>query len=155
MESKDIEAYYKQIGEDSAYTFKGLYKTHDNLRMENLILVIIAFALSVLSIVQIELIKSFVNIMAAISIIVTAIIMQRSTEYQKIGSYAKLANDYKTLYDKAYKGYLTKNYDNFDLIENETILLRSKTIELPISRRAYKKTKKVISKEMNLNWIYE
>lgn len=146
----------QRLGEDLAYTFKGLYKMHDYLKCQYEILLMSSFVISIIVINDISFfgIESIINkLLSIIGVLIAGYMLFKKQEYEKIQGYALLANDIKNLYDKIEKKYLNneKIDDSFLILSND---LKSKTDVYNISNKSYKKVKETIHSEMSLEWIY-
>jgi len=144
----------KRIGEDCAYTFKGLHKTADILELEYKLYLIIPIAFSIISLGFSEDIPILIlKVLAVTSLISTCYLIINQKEYEKITAYRKLANEYKKIYDKVENNFHKDNFDNIDEIQKEKDELSNNRNELTIISKAYEKTKNTIQQEMNLDWL--
>lgn len=149
-----LNLYLKKRGEDVAFTFKGLYKMHDSLKKEQLVITVICFVCSALPVFDIVYNIFFLKILSFLAMGSSVWLLHRNSEYQKIENYAKLANEFKSIYDYINRIYLIKS-EEFDIekLDKDIKALNKKTQDLPISKRQYSNVKKTIKSEMDLEWI--
>jgi hypothetical protein len=146
----------QRLGEDLAYTFKGLYKMHDYLKFEYESLIIGSFIVGVYLISDIKIfgIEFIVNkVLSIVSVCIAGYMLFKKQEYEKIQGYALLANNIKNLYDIIEKKYLN-NEELDDSIYEQARELKAKTDVYNISGKSYIKVKDTIDDEMDLEWIY-
>ena len=146
----------KELGEDAAYTFKGLYKTADWLRLEFKILVLITllFSLIILGFGD-NIPDTWSKILSITALIASIWLLINQGKYEKVKDYMRLANQFKNLYDKIRNSYYSGHFKNIPDFQNEMVKLRRKTHKYPIGKIARWWSKYVIKDEMNLEWIYK
>lgn len=152
----------QRLGEDVAYTFKGLYKTADSIDFLYNIFLIIPVILSVLCLgFEENLPHWIIKIVSCLSLIAVFILLFKKKYFSenKIERYRKLANEYKDIYDEIESYYYSCNENedinkNIDSIMNKISKLRQKTVELPINILGRFLSKRKINEEMDLGWIY-
>lgn len=152
----------QRLGEDTAYTFKGLYKTADSLGFLYNIFLIIPIILSILCLgFEANLPHWIIKIVSCLSLIAVFILLFKKNDFSenKIERYRELANEYKEIYDEIECYYHDCNEKKdigkiIDSIMNGISKLRQKTVELPINILGRFLSKRKINKEMDLDWIY-
>ncbi len=148
------EKILQRIGEDTAYTFKGLHKTADILQFQYKLYLIVPIIFSIISLgFSNDFNETLLKILAVISLISTCCVIINQKEYEKITSYRKLANDYKKIYDEAENNFHNKIFDKSNEIQIKKDILSNDRNELTIIDKAYNKTKTTINAEMNLDWL--
>jgi len=144
----------QRIGEDTAYTFKGLHKTADWLSLEYKIYLTMPI---IFSIIALGFDNNFnaltLKILAVLSLVFTFFILKNQNEYEKINTYRQLANKYKNLYDKVEMYYYAEKEVNLIDLQNEKIKYSKELNKHSISFIGRFCSKKVIEQEMNLIWI--
>ncbi len=96
----------QELGEDAAYTFKGLYKTADWLRLEYKILLFITLSFSIIVLgFDDSLPGLWVKILSVMALIASVWLLINQKEYEKVEDYMRLADKYKNLFDRI-KEYL-------------------------------------------------
>lgn len=150
----ELNQYLKNRGENIAFTFKGLYKMHDFLKKEQTIATSICFicsSLPIFGIIQNTFVLKLISFLAMSS---TVWLLHRNSEYQKIENYSKLANEFKFIYDFIHRTYLMGNSEiDIQKLDEDIAVLNQKTCGLPISKFQYKKVRREIRNEMDLEWI--
>ena len=150
----DKEIYLKRLAEDCAYTFKGLYKTADWLKLEYKLYLAVPIIFSIVSFGFEEIMSPLaLKLLAVLSMIFTSLALINQEEYNKIEKYTKLANKYKTLYDEIEADYHKRNFDNIDIYKQKIQKLREKTSKYPINLIGRWWSKKRIEDEMDLAWL--
>lgn len=146
----------QELGEDTAYTFKGLYKTADCLRLEHKILLFITLSFSIMILGFDDKLPNLVTkILSVIALISSIWLLVNQKEYEKVEGYMRLADKYKNLFDKIRNTYYSNNFENIEAFQQEMNDLREKSHSYPIGKIARWWSKRVIKKEMNLEWIYK
>lgn len=152
METK--EKILQRMGEDVAYTFKGLHKTGDDLQFKSKMYLVVPTIFSIVTLgFSEELNEMFLKLLAIISLIATCCLVINQKEYEKITSYRKLANEFKKLYDNLENDFYNNSDKNVEKLQSLKDELITKVNEYPISNKAYKKVQKTIKTEMNLEWL--
>ncbi len=159
------QAYKKElqrIGEDAAYTFKGLYKTSDSLGFIYNIFLIIPISFSILCLGFDKYLPSWLlKIASCFSLISAFILLLNKKNYSedRIEKYRILANEFKDIYNDV-EGYYYSfdeskpTTENIRNIKTKMKKLRIETAKLPINIIGRFISKKKIKEEMNLDWIY-
>ena len=141
----------KNMGENLAFTAKGLFKTADILKLEYKILLSISILFSLLGL-AFDIDATWVKILGVISIFATIYILINENNQHKVSEFMKLGNDYLTLYDEVEKHY----YNGVESLPEELYkrkeILQEKTSLYNISILAKIWVDKTIYKEMNLDW---
>jgi len=151
---QDKEIYLKRLAEDCAYTFKGLYKTADWLKLEYKLYLAVPIIFSIVSLGFEEMISSFpLKILAVLSMVLTSLALMHQEEYTKIEKYTQLANNYKSLYDEIEADYHKRDFENIDGYQQKVKELREQTSKYPINMIGRWWSKKRIESEMDLKWI--
>ena len=161
MSNQTCKKKLQRLGEDAAYTFKGLYKTADSLGFLYNIFLIIPIILSILCLgFEANLPDWIIKIVSCLSLIAVLILLFKKSDFSesKIERYRKLANEYKEIYDEIECCYYDCNErkdikKNIDSIMDRISKLRQKTVELPINILGRFLSKRNIQKEMDLGWI--
>ena len=148
--------YLQRLGEDCAYTFKGLFKTADWLKLEYKLYLAVPIIFSIVSLGFEDMIPAFwLKVMAVLSMIFTSIALMHQSEYEKIEAYMKLGNDFKTLYDDIESDFYRDDISRIEEFKERIERLRKKTTEFPINIMGRFWAKNKIEKEMNLEWLKE
>ncbi|MDY0178158.1 MAG: hypothetical protein RBR85_02860 [Bacilli bacterium] len=146
----------QRIGEDTAYTFKGLHKTADWLNIEYKIYLTLPIVFSIIVLGFDDYFGSFtLKVIAVVSLVFTFMVIKNQNEYEKINTYRQLADKYKCLHDKAETYYYEDNEINLIELQNTKANYSKELNEHPISMIGRFWSKKVIEEEMNLKWIKE
>ena len=144
----------KKHGINSAYTFKGLIKEADSIRMEYTFFHVIPI---ILSVVMLGFSKEWTfvvtQIMSCFIVCCCVVSLIYRERYKKVDGYIDLANAVKIFYDRVESMYLSSTYNDIDSLENEYANLIKKTNKYPISIMGRTWSKFRIRKEMNLNWL--
>jgi hypothetical protein len=146
----------RNIGEDCAYSFKGLYKQSDWMEKSIRIYVFAPLLSSILFLVAPTLAQStFGTMLSVITLIFSIIMLTKRNQTESIVGYRDLANQFKEIYEQAELMYHSKNYDNEQikkLVEKKSEL-NTNTSRFPISGIARIWSKLVIKHEMNIDWL--
>ena len=145
----------QELGEDAAYTFKGLYKTADWLRLECKILLFITLLFSIIILGFDNSSSIYTKILSIVALIASVWLLVNQKEYEKVEDYMRLADEYKNLFDEIRNTYYSKDLKNIKDLQQKINNLRKKSHEYPIGKIARWWSEIVIKKEMNLGWIYE
>jgi uncharacterized membrane protein (DUF106 family) len=161
MSNQTCKKKLQKLGEDTAYTFKGLYKTADSLGFLYNILLTIPIILSILCLgFEANLPHWIMKIVSCLSLIAVFILLFKKNDFSesKIEKYRKVANEYKEIYDEIECYYHDcdekKDIEKIDSIMRRISRLRQKTVELPINILGRFLSKRKINEEMDLDWIY-
>jgi len=162
MSNQTYKKELQKLGEDTAYTFKGLYKTADSLGFLYNIFLVIPAIFSVLclgfgTILPYWMIKTI----SCLSLIAVLILLFKKDNFSKdkIEKYRKLANEYKEIYDNIEHYYINYNQEknikkSIDNVRININKVRQKTTKLPINILGRFLSKRKINEEMDLDWIY-
>lgn len=144
----------QRIGEDTAYTFKGLHKTADWLSVEYKIYLTVPIIFSIIALGFDDYFNNLtLKIIAVLSLIFTFLILKNQNEYEQINAYRQLADKYKNIYDKVEIYYYDNKEVNLIDLQNEKIKCSKELNKHNISFIGRFWSKKVIDNEMNLLWI--
>lgn len=144
----------KRLGEDTAYTFKGLMKTADwyDLIYNGLVLIPLAFGLVSLGF---DIPKAWDKAIAIISILASIFLLAEGDLLKRAEKYRDLGNRYKELYDEIEHAYYDVECIKNNVFIARSAALRSETSKLPIAPVGRWLAKKNIFKEMDLKWLSE
>ena len=153
MEGKDLRIL-QRLGEDTAYTFKGLYKEADWLEHKYRFYLVIPVVSSIVSLVFDEqLPELFTRILAVFSLVLLFLALFEQKRLESVDSYRGLANEIKAIYDQAENAFhLNESLDCGHLREQWNVL-RKQTQRYPIGPVGRYWSQKRISTEMNLSWL--
>lgn len=144
----------KRLGEDTAYTFKGLYKESDWLELKYKLYLSIPIIFSIVSLgFDQEINPLYLKILAVASLIFTVLVLLGQKRYENIDSYRKVADEVKIIYDKSEKYFVLEEVDQYEELSKEWENLRKKMVTLPVGVIGRKLSKIRIKKEMNLSWL--
>ena len=148
----------QRLGEDTAYTFKGLYKESDWLkyRYQFYLSVPIVFSLITLGFDQemLELSSGLsIKILTVISLIFIFLALLGQKRFESVDSYRRLADEIKTIYDLAEEAYSLKETKNYSELREQWNILRKQTQKYPIGAIGRYLSKRKIKTEMNLSWL--
>lgn len=152
--NKNNRKILQRLGEDVAYTYKGLYKTSDWLEYGYKILLFLPLIYSMFSLVF-DLKGGFIKFVGCLTLLATFWVLIHKSEYTKIKGYRELANDFKKIYDELEIKYYKYEFEDVEKIKEKIDELRRKTSEYPISLIGRIWTVLTIKKEMDLSWIYQ
>lgn len=145
---------FQRLGEDTAYTFKGLYKKSDLLEFKYRLYLSIPIIFSIVSLgFDQEISGSYLKGIAVASLVFTMFALIEQKNFEKSNSYRSVADDVKILYDRAEAFYLQDKFDAYNKLQLEWENLRRELSDFPIGNYAYWRTKKTIKTEMNLAWL--
>ncbi len=148
------EIHLKRLAEDCAYTFKGLYKTADWLKLEYKLYLAVPIIFSIISLGFEDMMSPFtLKLMAVLSMVFTSLALMNQEEYTKIEKYMQLANEYKTIYDELESAYHKRDFKSLDTYREKIKKLREKTSKYPINMIGRLWSKNRIKDEMDLEWI--
>jgi hypothetical protein len=143
----------QKIGRDTAHTFKGLYKTADWLEFTQKWLLLIPIVLSLAVLIFEAFIPTFaVKVLILVSLVITVYVILTQREYDKIQDLRRLANEFKTVYDKSFMKYSRNDDGDLEELLEEEDRLRIQTAALPISWVGNLLCRLLIDKEMDLDW---
>ncbi|EGR0930945.1 hypothetical protein ACKOZB_004644 [Vibrio parahaemolyticus] len=144
----------RRLGEDAAYTFKGLHKHADWLDQKYKLYLSLPIIFSIISIgFDEEMPALFLKLIAVIALVGSALALIDQKDFEKSSGYRELADYIKNLYDKVEAAYLLEDPAQYSVLSQEWLELRKQFKDYPIGKRAYKKTQKRIKQEMNLSWL--
>ncbi len=152
--NENEKALIKRLGEDTAYTFKGLHKQADWSDKKYKLYLSVPIIFSIISLGFDEEITSLaLKGIAVLSLIVTVLALMDQKEFEKSNGYRELADKIKYIYDKSERYFSLEDFSQYEILCNEWDLIRKDLKDYPIGSFAYKRTKKVINQEMNLSWL--
>lgn len=143
----------KQLAEDVAYTFKGLYKTSDLIEIFYNFSLITSIILGLILIafrIEIE-IAQMVSIFA---LFLTLLPLIYQNYVKKVSHYRILANKFKDIYDEIRRRNNNGNFKTSDLLKGIS-KIRQQTSDYPINFIAKIWVTRTIDKEMDLGWLRE
>ena len=144
----------QRLGEDTAYTFKGLYKESDWLEYKYRLYLSISVIFPIVSLVfDQELSRLFIKILAVISLISIFLALLGQKRFECVDSYRCLADQIKTIYDQAEEAYFLEETENYGELREQWDILRQQTQKCPIGIIGRYLSKRKIKKEMNLSWL--
>ncbi|MCG3734662.1 hypothetical protein [Vibrio cincinnatiensis] len=144
----------RRLGEDSAYTFKGLHKQADLLDRKYKLYLSLPIIFSIVAIGFNEEIPSLIlKLIAVVALTGSVLALIEQKDFENSGGYRELADQVKNLYEKIEVSYHLDDFSNFASLSTEWSELRKSFKDYPIGSRAYKLTQKNIKKEMNLGWL--
>ncbi|MBW7877532.1 MAG: hypothetical protein H3C47_16265 [Candidatus Cloacimonetes bacterium] len=144
----------RRLGEDAAYTFKGLHKQADWLILRYKICLCVPIVFSIVSLGFDDVFNGYVlKCLATVSLIasVFALIWQR--DFEKSRGYRELADKIKIVYDRAEAAFCKESLNEYDELLTMWSDLRQQLKDFPIESWAYRKAQKTIKQEMNLTWL--
>jgi len=149
-----MEVALKNLAEDAAYTFKGLYKTADALRITYKVYVLfpVLFSLCILGFPDV-LTQGEEKLFSIICIFFGFLLFYNQKKYELIPKYHRIANRYKTIYDRLMIAHNEEKKTDFDEVRSELEKLREETPECEINCIGRYWAKFKINKEMNLDWL--
>lgn len=154
MMNENEKSIIKRLGEDTAYTFKGLHKQADWSEKKYKLYLSIPIIFSIISLgFGEEIIPLALKGIAVLSLVVTVLALMDQKEFEKSSRYRELADKIKCLYDKTERCFALDDFSQHESLFSEWDLIRNDLRDYPISPLAYKRTQKTIKKEMNLIWL--
>jgi hypothetical protein len=145
---------FQRLGEDTAYTFKGLYKKSDLLEFKYRLYLSIPIIFSIVSLgFDQEIPGYYLKGIAVASLVFTMFALIEQKNFEKSSSYRSVADDVKILYDRAEALYLQDKFDAYNELQLKWENLRRELSDFPIGGYAYWRTTKTIKTEMNLAWL--
>ena len=144
----------KRLGEDTAYTFKGLYKESDWLEWRYRLYLSVPIVMSIVSLVFSQALPELgVKILSAISLISVFLALLGQKRFKSVDSYRHLANEIKTIYDRAETAYHLEETINIIELREQWDILRKRTQQYSIGIIGRYLSKRAIKNEMNLSWL--
>ncbi len=144
----------QRLGEDTAYTFKGLYKESDWLELKYKLYLSIPIIFSIVSLgFDQEINPVYLKTLAVASLIFTMLVLLGQKRYESIDSYRTLADKIKRIYDKSEQYFILEEFDQYDELKNDWDTLSKKMVSHPIGFMGRFLSKVKIKKEMNLSWL--
>lgn len=144
----------QRIGEDSAYTFKGLYKESDWLELKYKLYLLIPIIFSIVSLgFDQEIPAIYLKVLAVSSLVFTVFVLVGQKRFESINSYRELADKIKLIYDKSEECYLLEKADEYESLKEKWDSLREQMVNHPIGLVGRFLSKTKIKKEMNLTWL--
>ena len=153
MEDEELRSL-QRLGEDTAYTFKGLYKESDWLERKYWLYLVFPGILSIVSIgFELELPRIALRILAIASLICLILALAEQKRLKSVDSYRNLANEIKAIYDRAEEAYIRKDVESSIILREHWTTLRNQTQKHPIGLVGRWLSKRRINEEMNLSWL--
>ena len=144
----------QRLGENTAYTFKELYKESDWLERKYKFCLSVPIIFSFVALVFHQKLPDIgISILAAISLFCTFVAWIEQKKLASVGGYRSLANEIKTIYDRAEEAYHLEETDNISNLREQWTALREQTQRYPIGLIGRYVAKRAIKKEMNLSWL--
>ncbi|WP_444935330.1 hypothetical protein ACJJIW_12415 [Microbulbifer sp. JMSA004] len=145
---------YKRIGEDTAYTFKGLYKESGWLELKYRFYLSVPIIFSIISLgFDGDISGIYLKALAVASLIFTFLALLDQKKFEKIDSYRVLAEKVKLIYDSAEESYTHNNPDHLQKLKCDWIVIKAELVNHPISIVSRLISKRSIKSEMNLKWL--
>ena len=142
------------LGEETAYTFKGLYKESDWLEWQYKLYLSVPIFVSVVALgFDQELPKLWIKILTGISLGFIFLALLGQKRFESVDSYRRLANEIKAIYDRAKDAYFQNDTENISELREQWDMLREQTQRYPIRSIGRCLSKRLIKKEMNLSWL--
>ena len=152
----NIRYLYQRLGEDAAYTFKGLHKEADWLEWKYKILLIVPIIFSITSLGFSDAVPTlFIKILSIVSLVFTIMALVDQKKLERIDSYRLLADEMKIIYDLAEEFCHKELESEYESLKNKWIQTRKEMANHPIGIVARIMSKRVIKEEMNLKWLGE
>ena len=153
MEEEKLKTM-QRLGEDTAYTFKGLHKEADWLKHKYQFFLSVPIVFSILSLgFNQELPHLYLKMLAVLALISAALAFFGQKRFQSVDSYRRLADQTKTIYDRAEEAYSLRQLDTYSQLQDEWHTLMMQTHEYPIGIVGRFLSKRRIKTEMNLSWL--
>lgn len=155
MNKNELEIL-RRLGEDTAFTFKGLHKEADWLEGKYWLYLVVPGIFSIISLgFEQQLHSQIVRVLAAMSLICLLLALVEQKKLKSVDSYRRLANEIKAVYDRVEEAFLRCNTEASSELREEWDSLRSQTRVHPIGPVGRWQSKRKISEEMNLSWLGE
>ena len=153
MEKEELKSL-QRLGEDTAYTFKGLYKESDWLERKYWLYLVVPGILSLVSLgFEQELPELIIRILAAISLLCLILALAEQKRLKSVDSYRCLANEIKAIYDRAEEAYNRNDIESSGGLREQWDILRKQTQKHPIGLVGRWMSRRKIKEEMNLSWL--
>ena len=144
----------QRLGEDTAYTFKGLYKESDWLEWQYRLYLSIPIVFSIVSLVFCPALSAlWTRSLTAISLIFVFLALLGQKRFESVDSYRRLANEIKAIYDRARDAYFQNETEKISELREQWDILREQTQSYPIRSIGRYLSRRSIKKEMNLSWL--
>lgn len=144
----------QRLGEDCAYTFKGLHKTADWLEVQYKLYLAIPILFSIVALGFDEEISSlWLKGFAVASLAFTMLALLGQHRFEKVGTYRRLADKVKSIYDRAEVAYHDQDKAKHAEVRSEWERLKPALSQHNISWMGRWRSKRVIKQEMNLQWL--
>ena len=144
----------QRLGEDMAYTFKGLYKESDWLKFKYQFFLSVPIVFSLISFGFDEEIPALgIKILTLISLISIFLALLGRDRFDLIDSYRCLANEIKTIYDRAEEAYYLREMKNYCELRQQWNAKKKQTQKYPIGKIGRFLCKRRIKAEMDLSWL--
>ena len=146
--------FLQSLGEDAAYTFKGLYKESDWLEWQYKFYLSVPIFVSIVALgFDQELPKLWIKILTAISLGFISLALLGQKRFESVDSYRRLANEIKAIYDRARDAYFQNETENISELREQLDILRKQTQGYPIRTIGRYLSRRAIKSEMNLSWL--
>ena len=153
MEEQNLKLL-QRLGEDTAHTYKGLYKESDWLKHQYRLYLLVPISLSIISLgFDEEIPKLVLKSLSVISLISIGLTLLGQKRFELIDSYRNLANEIKTIYDRAEEAYYLKQMGNYSQLREQWHALMKQTQKYPIGKIGRYLCKRKIMDEMDLAWL--
>lgn len=153
MEKEKLKTL-QRLGEDTAYTFKGLYKESDWLELKYWLYLVVPGLLSIISLgFGQEIPEIIVRILAALSLTCLILALAEQKRLKSVDSYRCLANEIKAIYDRAEEAYSRNDTESSVGLREQWDSLRSQTQKHPVGLVGRLLSRRKIKEEMNLSWL--
>ena len=94
-----------------------------------------------------------IKILAVISLITIFLVLLGQKRFESVDSFRCLADEIKTIYDRAEEAYLLKETENCSELKEQWSILRKETEKYHIGVVGRYLSKRKIKTEMNLSWL--
>ena len=144
----------QRLGEDTAYTFKGLHKEADWLKYKYRLYLSIPIVFGLVSLgLDEEIPELWIKILPVVSLVLIFLALLGQKQFESVNSYRRLADEVKTIYDRAEEAYLLKETENYGELREQWNTLRKETEKYHIGVVGRYLSKRKIKTEMNLSWL--
>lgn len=151
---KEERKLVQRLGEDTAYTFKGLYKESDWLKYKYRFYLSIPIVCGLVSLgIHQHIPELWLKILAVVSLVLIFLALLGQKQFESVNSYRRLADKIKTIYDLAEEAYLLNEFENYNELREQWSALREETQKYPIGVVGRFLSERRIKTEMNLSWL--
>ena len=102
-----------------------------------------------------EIPELWLKILAVISLIFIFLALMGQKQFESVNSYRRLADEVKTIYDRAEEAYHLKETENCSELREQWSILRKDTQKYHVGVVGRYLSKRKIKTEMNLSWLGE